>query len=450
MIEIYAVGGYDEVGKNCTAINIDGEVLIIDLGIHLENYIKLTQDEDLVKIDADKLIQVGAVPNISVLDEVKGNVKAMIISHAHLDHVGAVPYISDKFKAPIICAPYTAAIIESILKDDKIKINNEIKTVNINSFYKISDNIKIEFVHITHSIPQAAVVAIHTKYGVILYAVDFKLDLYPTLGKKPNFKRLEELGKEGVIALIVESTYANDARKMPSESVAKEMLRDVLLGTENKDSLIIVTTFSSHMARLKSIIEFGKKLGRKIVFLGRSLSKYVIAAESVGIVNFSKDVEMVKYSRQIERMLKKVDKNRKKYLLVTTGHQGEPKSVLHKIAKRNFKFDLYSEDNVIFSCRTIPTPTNIANREALENELKQNGVRIFKDIHQSGHAAREDLRDFINMVKPKNIIPAHGTVEMKDALAELAVEMDYKVDENVFLIKNGHKVELYSGETKLL
>ena len=103
---------------------------------------------------------------------------------------------------------------------------------------------------------------------------------------------------------------------------------------------------------------------------------------------------------------------------------------------------MYSEDNVIFSCRTIPTPTNIANRESLENELKQNGVRIFKDIHQSGHAAREDLRDFINMVKPKNIIPAHGTVEMKDALAELAVEMDYKVDENVFLIKNGHKVEL--------
>jgi len=442
MIQIYAVGGYNEVGKNCTAINIDGEVLIIDLGIHLENYIKLTQDEDLVKIDANKLMDVGAVPNISVLDKVSNNIKAIVISHAHLDHVGAVPYISDKFKAPIICAPYTAEVIESILKDDKIKINNEIKTVNINSFYKISDNIKIEFVHITHSIPQAAVVAVHTKYGVILYAVDFKLDLYPTLGKKPNFKRLEELGKEGVIALIVESTYANDARKMPSESVAREMLRDVLLGTNNKDNLIIVTTFSSHIARLKSIIEFGKKLNRKIIFLGRSLSKYAKAAENVGIINFSKDVEMVKYSRQIERKLKKINKDRKKYLLVTTGHQGEPKSVLHKIAKKDFKFDLYPEDNVIFSCRTIPTPTNIANREALENELKLFGVRIFKDIHQSGHAAREDLRDFINLVKPKKIIPAHGTKEMKDALADLGVEMGYKINKNVFLIKDGQKVNI--------
>lgn len=442
MIEIYAVGGYNEVGKNCTAINVDGEVLIIDLGIHLENYIKLTEDEDLVKIDANKLMDVGAVPNISVLDKVKNNIKAIVISHAHLDHVGAVPYISDKFKAPIICAPYTAEVIESILKDDKIKINNEIKTVNINSFYKISDNIKIEFVYITHSIPQSAVIAIHTKYGIILYANDFKLDLYPTLGKKPNFKRLEELGKEGVIALVVESTYASDAKKMPSEQVAKEMLRDVLLGTENKDNLIIVTTFSSHIARLKSIIEFGKKLNRKIIFLGRSLSKYAKGAENIGIINFSKDVEIVKYSRQIERRLKKIDKDRKKYLLVTTGHQGEPKSVLYKIAKKEFKFDLYPEDNVVFSCRTIPTPTNIANREALENELKQTGVRIFKDIHQSGHAAREDLRDFINIVKPKNIIPAHGTGEMKDALAELSVEMGYKIDKDVFLVNDGEKVDI--------
>ncbi|MAH02092.1 ribonuclease J [Candidatus Woesearchaeota archaeon] len=442
MIEIYAVGGYNEVGKNCTAINVDGEVLIIDLGIHLENYIRLTEDEDLVKINADKLMEVGAVPNISVLDNVKRNVKAIVIGHAHLDHVGAVPYVANKFNAPVICSPYTAEVLKNILKDDKIRINNDIKTLNLNSFYKISENIKIEFIHITHSVPQAALIAIHTDYGIILYANDFKFDLYPVLGKKPNFKRLEELGKEGIIASVVESTYASDARKMPSESVAREMLKDVLLGTDNKDNLIIVTTFSSHIARLKSIIEFGQKLNRKIIFLGRSLAKYVKAAENIGIVDFSKDVEIVKYSRQIERMLKKVDKDREKYLLIVTGHQGEPKSVLYKIAKGEFEFDLYPEDSVVFSCRTIPTPTNIENRAALENELKQTGVRIFKDIHQSGHAAREDLRDFINLVKPKNIIPAHGTKEMRGALAELCAEMGYKTGKNIFLIKDGQKIEL--------
>jgi len=442
MIEIYAVGGYNEVGKNCTAINVDGEVLIIDLGIHLENYIRLTEDEDLVKINADKLMDVGAVPNISVLDNVKRNVKAIVIGHAHLDHVGAVPYVANKFNAPVICSPYTAEVLKNILKDDKIRINNDIKTLNLNSFYKISENIKIEFIHITHSVPQAALIAIHTDYGIILYANDFKFDLYPVLGKKPNFKRLEELGKEGIIASVVESTYASDARKMPSESVAREMLKDVLLGTDNKDNLIIITTFSSHIARLKSIIEFGQKLNRKIIFLGRSLAKYVKAAENIGIVDFSKDVEIVKYGRQIERMLKKVDKDREKYLLIVTGHQGEPKSVLYKIAKGEFEFDLYPEDSVVFSCRTIPTPTNIENRDALENELKQTGVRIFKDIHQSGHAAREDLRDFINLVKPKNIIPAHGTKEMRDALAELCTEMGYKTGKNIFLIKDGQKIEL--------
>jgi|TARA_B100001971_G_C18246416_1_gene574586 ribonuclease J len=440
MIEIYAVGGYNEVGKNCTAIDVDGEVLIIDLGIHLENYIKLTEDEDIVKIDANKLMDVGAVPNVSVLEKVKKNVKAIVISHAHLDHVGAVPYIADKFKAPVICAPYTAEVLKSILRDDKIKLNNEIKTLNINSYYKVSENIKIEFIHVTHSIPQAALVAVHTKYGIILYANDFKLDLHPTLGKKPDFKRLEEIGKEGVIGLIVESTYAGDAKKMPSEQVAKEMLKDVMLGTNNKDNLIIVTTFSSHIARLKSIIEFGQKLNRKIVFLGRSLAKYVKAAENVGIVSFSNKIQIVRYSRQIERMLKKVDKDRKKYLVVCTGHQGESKSVLYKIATGKFKFNLYPEDNVIFSCTTIPTPTNIANREVLENELKQTGVRIFKDIHQSGHAAREDLRDFINLVKPKNVIPSHGTKEMKEALADLGVEMGYKVGKNMFLVNNGSNV----------
>jgi len=168
----------------------------------------------------------------------------------------------------------------------------------------------------------------------------------------------------------------------------------------------------------------------------------VRAAEKVGIINFTKDIEIVKYSRQIERKLKKIDKERYKYLIACTGHQGEHKSVLYKIAKKELKFNLYPEDNVVFSCRTIPTPTNIANREALENDLKQSRVRIFKDIHQSGHAAREDLRDFINLLKPKNIIPSHGTKEMRDSLADLGMEMSYKVGKNVFLVKNGDKITL--------
>lgn len=442
MIEIYAIGGYNEVGKNCTAIKVDNEVVIIDLGIHLESYIKLTEDDNIIKINPEKLMAVGAIPNVSVLNKIKNDVKAIVISHAHLDHLGAVPYLANRFDAPIIGTPFTIEVIKSILDEDKIVLDNDIKILNSNSTLNISKNLKIEFIHITHSTPQTALVAIHTKYGIILYANDFKLDLYPVLGKKPNFKRLKEIGKEGVLALIVESTYANDAKKMPSESVAKQMLRDVLLSTDNKKNIIIVTTFSSHIARLKSIIEYGMKLNRKIIFMGRSLAKYVSAAEKAGIVNFSKDVEILKYGRQIERKLKKIGHEREKYILVVTGHQGEHKSVLSRISRGQFKFKFNYEDNVIFSCRTIPTPTNIANRETLENELKKFGVRIFKDIHQSGHAAREDLRDFINIIRPENIIPAHGDKEMKNSLAELAIEMGYKRNKNIFLVNNGNKISL--------
>jgi len=340
-----------------------------------------------------------------------------------------------------LCFSFTAAVINETLKEDKIKLNNKIKTLNSNSSFKLSNNLKIEFIHITHSTPQTVIIALHTKYGIIVYANDFKFDLNPVLGKKPNFKRLEEIGKKNVIALVVESLYAHDARKMPSESIVKEMLRDVMLGVNSKNKAILITTFSSHLARLKTIIEFGKKLNRKILFLGRSLTKYVTAGENIGLINFTKDVEMVKYSRQIKRRLKKIVNEKHKYLLVLTGHQGEPKSVLAKITNKEIPFNL-NGDTVIFCCTVIPTKTNIQNREKLEMNLKSFKTRIFKGIHQSGHAAKEDLRDLISLLKPKNIIPTHGGIEMKTSLASLATEMGYKTNKNVFIIKEGQSITI--------
>jgi len=283
-------------------------------------------------------------------------------------------------------------------------------------------------------------IAIHTKYGTIIYANDFKLDMEPTLGKKPDFARLKKLGDSGVLALIVDSTYAYDERKMPSEAVAKQMLKDVLLGTDATGKIIFVTTFSSHLARLKSIIELGKKLNRKIIFAGRSLAKYVKAGEETAIINFSKDIEMVSFGNKIPQRLRRItDSNRGKYMIVVTGHQGEPKAVLSRIASGSMGFKLKPEDHVVFSCTTIPTETNRQNRKVLEDMLKKHKVRIFKDIHVSGHAAREDLRDLFNMIRPKNIIPAHGDLRMTTALKDLAEEMNYK---NVYQIKEGECITI--------
>ena len=442
MVEICTIGGYNEVGKNSTAIKIDDDVYILDLGIHLENYIKYTQDEDIVVAEQEELMSAGAIPDISAINDWKEKVKMILPTHAHLDHLGAIPYLANNFKVPVMCTPFTSEVLKGILIEDKIKLNSKIRSMSSNSFFQASNNVKIEFIHVTHSTPHTAMIALHTKEGIILYANDFKFDLFPTLGNKPNFKRLEELGRQNVLALICDSTYASDARKMPSESIAKEMLREVMLGIDSKNKHVVVTTFSSHIARLNSIVEFGQKMKRKIVFMGRSMSKYVRAAEATGIAKFTNRVEVLKFSGQIKRKLKKIAKDRGKYLMVVTGHQGEPKSTLAKMMNGELKFKFFPEDHIIFSCRTIPTPTNIENRQKLEANLRRFNVRIFKDIHQSGHAAREDLRDLINLVKPQHIIPAHGEPRMLNALADLATEMGYKRGSNVHVMGNGGRLKL--------
>ncbi len=443
-ITITAVGGYDEVGRNMTAIKIDDDVIICDMGIHLENYIAIVEEEDLKnKISAEDLMRVGAIPNTTKIEDWKNKVRAIIPTHAHLDHVGAIPFISNDYKADIICTPFTAAVINSIVKNDKIKLKNKVKMINLNSVYKINDNITAEFIGMTHSTPQTAMVALHTKYGIIVYANDFKFDNYPTLGLKPNIKRLKELGKTGkVLCLICDSTYAYDARKMPSESVAKQMLKDVMLGTDSQGKGVIITTFSSHLARLNSIIDYGKRMNRKILLLGRSLARYVEAGEEVGIINFTKEVELVRYKKQIKKRLSQVMREGKgKYLLVVTGHQGEPGSTLSTMVKEDLGFKFEEGDHVIFSCTVIPSPSNKRNRDNLDKELIAKKVRLFKDIHISGHAAREDLRDLISYLKPKHIIPAHGDIKMTSALYELGLEMGYK-EKYLHLLKDGARIEI--------
>ena len=447
MIELIAVGGYGEVGRNMTAVKIGEDVIIFDMGLHMPNYIKFTEEEEaeLVKFGRKELIKVNAVPNDNSIEHWRKNVRAIIPSHAHLDHIGAIPYLAGRYNAPIICTPFTAEVIKTILKDQKIKISNEIKSLNTNSVMNLTEDIKIEFINVTHSTPQTVIVVLHTPDGCVVYSNDFKLDNSPTLGKKPDYERMKKLGEHGVKLLITDSLYAHDHRKMPSEFLAKEMLRDVLLNVDNKNKAIIVTTFSSHIARLKSIIETAKQLNRKVVILGRSLAKYCIAAEKAGIYSFSREAEIIKYSKKVEGMLSRIEKNGKdKYLIITTGHQGEPKAILSRIARGELKFNLSSEDQIIFSCNVIPTPINEHDREVLERELLKFGVRMFKGIHVSGHGAREDMRDLIKMLNPEHLIPAHSEENTMNAFAELAKEMGFIDNKSLHLIKSGEHLKIVS------
>jgi len=295
---------------------------------------------------------------------------------------------------------------------------------------------KIEFINMTHSVPQTVMIAVHTKYGVVLYANDYKFDSAPVFGDKPNFARLKKLH---VRVLIVDSLYAHSPIKTPSEAIAREMLKDVLLGVNSEGKAIVITTFSSHLARLKSVVEIGKMMGRKIAFVGRSLAKYVQAAENIGIVNFSKSVEIVKYGGKAKKFFSKI-KNPEKYLFVVTGHQGEPKAILARMIYTGL-FPFKEEDHVIFSCKTIPVDINYENRAKLEAALKQKHIRIFSDIHVSGHAAREDHRDLLHLVTPEHIIPTHGDQEMREALKDLALDMNYELDK-IHLLNNGQILRL--------
>ena len=443
MIEIFTIGGFSECGKNMSAVKIDDEVVILDMGVYLPKLIDFEEGGgDRKNLTAEGMIKLGAIPDDSVIAAWKDKVKAIVIGHCHLDHSLAVQFLAPHYKAPVIGTPYTIEVIKNQLRDEKISIKNQLIIVNPNSSIKISKNIEIELIHITHSTLQTALVAVHTPYGVILYANDFKLDNDPVLGKKPDYARLRELGKENVLCLISESLYAYQEGKTPSEQVAKQMLKDVLFGTANESNAIFATTFASHIARLKSIYEFGHKMGRRVIFLGRSMHKYIQSAKNLNLVDFP-DAKIFGFSGEVKRELKKIEKGKRNdYLIICTGGQGEPESILNKILTNKIDFELMPNDHVIFSNRTIPVPVNIANRNAMEAKLLKKGVSIFRDIHVSGHSYKQDLKDMITMTKPQNIIPAHGAEDMQTKFAELATGMGYEIDKNFHFGKNGKRINL--------
>src|SRR5574341_349925 len=443
-VEIAAVGGWGEVGRNMSAVRIDNEIVIFDMGLHLPNYITLTEEElgEFRRLTEASLKKAEAIPQDSLVKDWKQNVLAIVLTHAHLDHMGAAPYMAAKYDVPIICTPFTAALLRTICRDERIDMPNKIIALKPGQTMPLSKNIKLEFCHITHSTPQTIIATLHTPHGVIMYGNDYKLDLHPTLGSPANFDHLKNLGEKGVIALIQDCLYAAEHRKTPSEQVAKEMHKEVLLDVDSKGKGIIVTTFASHIARLKSIAEFGKMLGRKVVFMGRSTAKYCYAAKDADVIDLFKQAEILKYSRQIRRKLAEIQaKGKDKYLLVVSGHQGEPQSALSKMIDGVYNWKFSQDDHVIFSSHTIPAEINIRQRAVMEEKLKKMGERMFKDIHVSGHSSREDLRDMITMVKPKNILPTHGEQSMMNAFNSLATEMGYKMHKNLYPLTNGQRMK---------
>ncbi|HDM23228.1 MAG TPA: RNase J family beta-CASP ribonuclease [Methanomicrobia archaeon] len=429
-MKIYTIGGYEEIGKNMTAVEINNDIFIFDMGIKLDR-VMIHEDTNLQDLPPKKLRKIGAIPDDSILD--KKNVKAIILSHGHLDHIGAIPKMAFNYRCPIIGTKYTISLISSLIKEEPFsECKNQLIATNKN--IEIG-NYEIEFINSTHSIPETKFVALHSKEGTILYTGDFKLDMHPTIGKKPDFKKLKELNPK---IMITDSTRAPEETKTPSEKVAVTMLQDFLLDSYDEKKGIVTTTFASHIARIKTLIDTAEKMDRIPILLGRSLCKYYGTALRLGIVK--EKAKMIKRRSSIEKKLKEINKEKEKYLVITTGSQGEIDAVLSRIANKETPLLLDKGDTVLFSTSTIPHPINIANRYKLESKLKMREVRIIKDVHVSGHASKEDLRELLRIVNPENIIPTHGEYTMLASWAELGEEEGYRIEKDIFIRRNGQKV----------
>lgn len=437
-MKVYTIGGYEKVGKNMTAVEVNDEIVIFDMGVDMEEVVEHEGEmEDLTTAES---LEEGIVPEDKQIMQQKDKVKAIVLSHGHLDHTAAVPKLAGTYDAPIVATPYTLKIVKRLIREDKKNINNELISMDAGNTLSLSPNLELEFVNMTHSIPGTVTPVLNTTEGKIVYALDFKLDDEPTFGQKPDYERLVELSEESVKALITDSTRVSETGTTSSEKEAQVKLKHTLNRAYSIGGGVVVTTFSSHIARLNNILRVNNGR-RQVVMLGRSLKEYTSAAERMGYIDLS-DVEVVSRRNAMEKLLKKIQKDKEDYLVVCTGNQGEKRAVLSRLARDETPYNLNPGDHVIFSSSTIPTPITRANKYALLKKLREKNIRYYEDIHSHGHGKREDQRDFVRMVDPEYVIPAHGGTDKLASCASLAREEGYVIGETALISQNGRCLQL--------
>ena len=410
-LTIIPLGGVGEVGRNCIALEIDGKIIVLDMGFHLERFIEVTgNDYPSEKNLLRRLLGAKALPDVRFLSRRKKDILGIVCSHAHLDHVAGIPYLIKKLNCPVYATPFTSNVIYSLCKDTGA--TPRIIEKQSGSSFTLGD-FKIDFIPVAHSTPESVAIAIHTPYGVILYANDYKNDQETPFEIPTDIKKLKSL-KGQVKVLLLDSLYApnNDACLSEKHARAEVLnLKSELLNSR----AIVASTFSSHIFRLNSLCDLADSLGREIVFIGRSLSKYIDAAKH--IVDLSKRGKILRFRSQANSFFVKMG-DPKKYFMITTGHQGEPEAVLNRMA--DGAFDFTGDDTVIFSCTIIPTEINQKNREELEEKLEAKKVNMLRNIHVSGHAFAKDHLDLLNWIEPKFLLPLHGEPFMTKAMEDLA------------------------------
>lgn len=424
-LKLIPLGGMQEIGKNMTAIEYKDSIMVIDCGLAFP-------DEEMLGIDL-------VIPDISYLIKNKDKVQAIVLTHGHEDHIGALPYILPQINVPVYGSKLTLGLVGNKLKEHGLLGSVELNTIKPKDRIKIGD-FDVEFIKTSHSIADSTALAIHTPIGILVHTGDFKVDYSPIDGERIDLHRLAELGKQGVLALMADSTNAERPGYTMSESTVGSTFENLFRDVQGR---IIIATFASNIHRIQQAINASVLFGRKVAVVGRSMVNVLGVAAELGYMNIPDgvliDVETIdRYPAD-------------KVTIITTGSQGEPMSALARMAASDHrKVNIVPSDLVIISATPIPGNEKLVTR--VINQLFKKGAEVIyealADIHVSGHACQEELKLMQALLMPKFFIPAHGEYKHLKAHAQLAVKMG--VDkENVFILDNGSVLEITRDSAKL-
>jgi ribonuclease J len=444
-IEIATIGGYEEVGRQMTAVRAGDEIVIFDMGLNLSKVL-IHDNVETERMHSLDLIDMGAIPDDRVMSQLEGDVKAIVPTHGHLDHIGAISKLAHRYDAPIIATPFTIELVKQMIQsEDKFGVENDLIKMDPGETTNVSDRLQLEFVNVTHSIIDAINPVLHTPEGAIVYGLDKRVDHTPVLGDPIDMDRFRELGREGdgVLCYIEDCTNANKKGRTPSESVARAHLKDVIYSMEDYDGGIVATTFSSHIARVTSLVEFARDIGRQPVLLGRSMEKYSGTAERLDFVDFPGDLGMYGHRKSVDRTFKRImNEGKENFLPVVTGHQGEPRAMLTRMGRGETPYELEEGDKVVFSARVIPEPTNEGQRYQSEKLLGMQGARIYDDVHVSGHLNSEGHYTMLDALEPQHVVPAHQDMTGFSPYVDLAARKGYQLGRDLHVTRNGNVMQL--------
>ena len=423
-LKIIPLGGLGEIGKNLTVYEYGKDIILVDCGMGFP-------DQSLYGVDM-------VIPDITYLKSNRDHIRGMIITHGHEDHIGAIPYVLRELDIPIYTAPLTAAIIELKLEEHDLLYHTQIFTKKPGDRFKLGC-FEVEFIHVNHSIADAVALAIKTPIGTVIQTGDFKIDITPIQGGMIDLPRLGQLGNEGVLALLSDSTNVERPGYSASESRVGDCFDELF---KNCDKRIIVTTFASNVHRLQQIINVAAKYKRKVGITGRSMENVMRVATELDYVDIPEGV-MVDMAH-----IGSLPKN--KTVVICTGSQGETMSALYRMAfSEHRQVSINAGDRVIISASAIPG--NETTISKVIDELFQKGAEVIYDrntpLHVSGHACQEELKMMLALTKPQYFIPVHGEYRMLCKHAEIAKMMGVE-PKNVVVSENGKVIELTKRSIK--